>query len=227
MEQLPNFGDERQTAFCVYCGRDTRTRDHVPPKVFLDEPYPTNLPVVHACQDCNARFSLDEEYVASLIECALIGSVNPNEMGREKVRRILISKPALVARLAQAREKTEGGTAFKIETDRVRNVIIKLGKGHVAFEQNEPQYDDPSSLSFAPLTVMLPDVQERFETPPQSSIWPEVGSRAMQRLAAVFPRGAAWIIAQPGRYRYLTAVGDGVIVRVVLSEYLGCEVVWS
>jgi len=53
MEQLRNFGDARQMAFCAYCGRGTETRNDVTSKVFLDEPYPTNLSVVPACQSCN------------------------------------------------------------------------------------------------------------------------------------------------------------------------------
>lgn len=89
MEQLPNYGDIRQLARCVYCGGNTETRDHVPSKVLLDEPYPTNLPRVPACQHCNESFSMDEEYIACLIECVLIGSANVDHIERQKVRRIL------------------------------------------------------------------------------------------------------------------------------------------
>lgn len=56
------FVDKRLTGICVYCGGEPSTRDHVPSKVFLDEPYPeNNLPVVPACETCNNSFSLDEE----------------------------------------------------------------------------------------------------------------------------------------------------------------------
>jgi hypothetical protein len=74
MEQLENFGDERQSAYCVHCAGQTDTRDHVPSRVLLDEPYPPNLPVVPACRDCNEEASADEEYVACLVECTLAGS---------------------------------------------------------------------------------------------------------------------------------------------------------
>jgi hypothetical protein len=36
-----------------------------------------------------------------------------------------------------------------------------------------------------------------------------------------------WIVVQPGRYRYLAYVDSAVTVRMVLSEYLACEVVWE
>ena len=43
------FMDERLTGKCVYCGAQPETRDHVPSKVLLDEPYAAQLPVVGAC----------------------------------------------------------------------------------------------------------------------------------------------------------------------------------
>ena len=37
-----------------------------------------------------------------------------------------------------------------------------------------------------------------------------------------------WVEVQPGRYSYLAFDGDGgITVRIVLSEYLACEVVWG
>jgi len=214
-------------AACIHCGGDTRTRDHVPSKVLLDEPYPENLPVVPSCKSCNEAFSMDEEYVACLVECTLAGSVQADDIRRKKIRRILRSKPALAAKLIQARKMTDSGTSFAVDTDRVRNVVLKLGRGHAAFELNEPQYDEPHSVSFVPLVGMPSDTRDLFETSLQSSLWPEAGSRAMQRLAVVWPAVPGWILVQPGRYRYLASVGDGVVIRMVISEYLACEVVWA
>jgi len=69
MEQFLNYGDQRNEGWCIHCGGVDETRDHVPSRILLDEPYPTNLPVVAACQRCNLGCSLDEEYVACLLEC--------------------------------------------------------------------------------------------------------------------------------------------------------------
>jgi len=68
MRQRINFGDKRQIAHCVYCGKGIETREHTPPKVLLDVPYPENLPVIQACEICNQGYSLDEEYFACLID---------------------------------------------------------------------------------------------------------------------------------------------------------------
>jgi hypothetical protein len=226
MNQLQNFGDSRQVAFCAYCGGQTQDRDHVPSKVFLDSPFPANLPVVPACRQCNAGVSLDEEYVACLIECAATGSVF-NSMQRPKIRHILRSKPALRARLEQARRDNAVGSSVIPEAGRVSNVVLKLARGHALFELNEPQLSDPTSASVSPLGVMTTAELRAFESPPVAGVWPEVGSRALQRMVIDNPGVASWISPQPGRYRYLASVTNGVTIRMVIREYLACEVNWN
>ena len=85
MEQIKPFSDSRLEGYCAYCGDITNTRDHVPSKILLDEPYPENLPVVPACSKCNQGFSLDEEYLACLIECIIVGSTKPRDVKRDKM----------------------------------------------------------------------------------------------------------------------------------------------
>jgi hypothetical protein len=68
MEQLRCFGDERNEGYCIHCGGSDETRDHSPSKVFFDEPYPKNLPVCPSCLRCNNALSIDEEYLACLLE---------------------------------------------------------------------------------------------------------------------------------------------------------------
>lgn len=108
MEQHKNFGDFRQTLFCIYCGGATETKDHVPPRILLDEPHPENLHKVPACLICNNGFSFDEEYFACLIECAVCGETNPIRLEREKIRKTLAKQPLLLTRLEQARSINEG-----------------------------------------------------------------------------------------------------------------------
>jgi hypothetical protein len=97
---------------CTYCGAMPATRDHVPSRVLLDEPFPTNLPVVSACEDCNNGFSLDEQYLACLIECAMSGSAEPESVHRGKIQRILMEKPAFAALIASCRRENESGVFF-------------------------------------------------------------------------------------------------------------------
>jgi len=233
MDQLTPFSDERLMGACVLCGGGTETRDHVPSRVLLDEPYPENLPVVPACEECNGGLSLDEEYFACLLECTLAGAATPEAVRREKVRRILERKPALAAMLTQARMVSETGTTFNIDRERVNRVVLKLARGHAAYELSEPQHEEPTSILVAPLPLLSEEAREEFETGPASAglaPWPEVGSRAMQRLAFAVTGGLeddGWTEVQPGRYRYKAFADGRVIIRMVISEYLACEVTWE
>lgn len=53
--------------YCVYCGDKADTREHCPSKAFLNKPYPTDLPTVPACKQCNNGFSADERYTSAYI----------------------------------------------------------------------------------------------------------------------------------------------------------------
>lgn len=228
MEQIRNLGDDRQTGFCCYCGGSTETRDHVPSKAFLDEPYPSNLPVVFACKSCNNGFSLDEEYLSCFLECVACGTTDPSSMKREKVRSIFNRKPALVSRFNQSCQNIlDGRTSFFADMLRIKNVVLKLARGHAVYELNEPQLDDPEHLVVIPLSSLDPGSRASFETPLKSFVLPEVGSRGSQRLLVNDPGASVWINVQEGRYRYLASTGKWSIVRIVIGEYLVGEVAWN
>ena len=53
---------------CAYCGKAKKlTADHVPPKLFLEQPFPANLMTVPACGDCNQGFKADDEYTRTVL----------------------------------------------------------------------------------------------------------------------------------------------------------------
>lgn len=231
MKQIRECGDDRNQGWCVYCGGLGETRDHVPSRVLLDEPYPPDLPVVPACAACNRAFSRDEAYLACVIECALTGSVESAKT-RHKVGEVLSKSPALAIRLTTARYECDGELGFNPEPDRVRAIILKLARGHAAFENNEPRGDDPESARFVPFTAIGDADREKFESGMSRAgglaPWPEIGSRAMTRLLTgddLGPNG--WIIVQPGMYRYRADWSGGFCVQLVIREYLAAEVVWG
>jgi len=228
MQQLPNYGDVRTLAYCAFCGGQTGTKDHCPSKVFLDEPLPTNLFVVAACLECNNGFSADEEYFACLIACVVAGSTEPEDIEREKIRRILTAKPALKARIERSKSMPDGRATFMPEWDRARKVLIKLAKGHALYELHELCAEEPDHVGLQPLTLMTDEQRDEFENPEASSVWPEVGSRAMQRLVEgkdMSPSG--WIVVQEGRYRYNASIVEGRDIRIVINEYLAAHICWN
>lgn len=229
MEQLNNFGDQRTLAFCAFCGGKTGTRDHCPSRVFLDQPFPKNLPVVPACVECNNSFSVDEEYLACLISCVLAGSTDPDKVSRKKIAKILKRKPALRIRIQASISVVGDNTIFMPENNRVKTVLTKLAQGHALFELHESTVQEPAEISIFPLT-MLDDRQllEFEESSALVGVWPEVGSRAMQRMLTgqdIDQNG--WIVVQSGLYRYLASASGNIEVRIVINEYIGCKVQWS
>ncbi|MGO4156639.1 hypothetical protein [Cupriavidus sp. YAF13] len=230
MQQLRCYGDDRNKGFCVHCGGPSETVDHVPSKVLLDEPYPENLMAAPACRKCNNDLSIDEEYLACLLECVIAGDTAPEELHRAKIGRILRSNPSLLARLQRARTVGAEGPVWVAENDRVSRVVLKLARCHTAFEFNEPQLDEPSYLEFKPLSVMTAGERAAFESGDDAlDVWPEVGSRAMQRMLVVgtdaFTEG--WLAVQEGNYRFRVNHASGLAVKIVLREYLDCEVIWD
>lgn len=154
MQQLRCYGDDRNNGFCVHCGGPSETIDHVPSKVLLDEPYPENLMAAPACRECNNGLSLDEEYLACLLECVIAGDIAPEKLHRAKIGRILRANSSLLTRLQRARTDGAEGPVWAAENDRVSRVILKLARCHAAFELNEPQLHEPSRLGFKPLSLM-------------------------------------------------------------------------
>jgi hypothetical protein len=227
------FVDQRLIGSCVYCGAKPNTRDHVPSRVFLDDPAPAYVPVVEACEECNQSFSLDEEYLACLLECVLCGTTDAALLRRAKVQHILNEKPKLAAMLLQSRRTSDdSNTTWIPDEKRVRNVVLKLARGHAAFELSLPQTEEPIRCLFAPLCTMPPVTRGEFERAGAGELrgWPEIGSRAFLRAAGASPyadQGGPWVLVQENRYRYAVDQSGGVLVRMVLGEYLACEVEWE
>lgn len=233
MDPRQLFVDERLRGVCVFCGSPPDTRDHIPSKVFLDEPLPEDLPVVEACTRCNQSYSLDEEYLACFLEAVLSGSVDPDKMTRSKIKHALSRNPRLVSRIgSSARIGSDGMILWTPESDRVRNVVEKLARGHVAYELSLPLLGEPIHVGYVPLLNMSDHDRKEFEkeVSGELDLSPEIGSRAFFDMFVVGQRvysPGSWIEVQPGRYRYSVDQSDGLVVRIVISDYLACYVAWN
>lgn len=216
---------------CSYCGETSNeTRDHVPSKILLDDPFPENLPVVPCCTKCNQDFSLDEEYFACSIECILKGTTNIEKLQREKIKAVFKKRPALQQRIESSFILKDGQLHFKFEENRFRNVVTKLAKGHAKYEISEPQFNDPTSISMKPLNLMTEKEIDNFFASYHLNKLPEVGSRSLQNLL-IGDNNAVhshWTTVQDDNYKYSVIDDMGLlIVRIVVWEYLAVEVIWD
>ena len=108
-------------------------------------------------------------------------------------------------------------------------MVIKNARGHAFYEFGEPFMNSPSSVMWHPIGLLTPAQRGRFERVPPPTVYPEVGSRMMQRLAGGDPLSHGWLEVQDETYRYTVIQGSRgeVIVRTLIREYLATEVVWE
>ena len=237
MRQLHDYSDERNRGICAYCGvgilDEKRTKDHVPSKALLNRPYPENLPVVDACQQCNAGFSKDEQYLSAFLATVICGSTSPDFGRFPEAAKTLVRSAALRARVERARrvQATLWGDPdiqWTPESERVARVLVKNARGHALFELGLPFLSDPAYIGFSPLLLMPHEQKAHFGSGPENMLWAEVGSRMMQRMTIsdLLPEG--WVEVQPGAYRYAVyQLPEQTLVRMVLRDYLACEVAWD
>ena len=239
VDQYRDLADDRLCNGCTYCDAVDDTVDHVPSRVFLDRPFPKNLPVVGACRACNRSFAKDEEYVACLLEAVVAGSADPDQIRRPRIARALRRNTRLRAMIDAARTESAGVVRWNVDKQRLRNVVLKLARGHAAFEQSLRFREEPSEYAVYPLHALTDEEREDFEAPDIPEVWGEVGSRSMQRTAVVEVKLKAddgtesiigfpfndWVEVQPNRYSYLTrSTPDGIGVRMLIGGFLACEV---
>jgi hypothetical protein len=130
---------------------------------------------------------------------------------------------------------------FAVEEQRIMNVLVKLARGHAAYDLSQVRNDHPDHVWIGPLTSMSNEVRSSFESPHHQQMLGEIGSRGIQRLLVteIGLRGESgeqstvrmllndWVEVQEGYYRYL-AIDDvgGIAIRIVISSYLACEIAW-
>jgi len=225
------FIDKRLLGICSYCGASHASRDHVPSKVFLDLPYPKNLPAAESCVECNNGFSADEEYLACLIECVVHGTTETTVNFREKVAKTLKKKPSIAARIEKGKQLDKNNNIlWQPEEERVKRVILKLARGHVSYELGIQHTEPPAIIEIMPIPCMTGYQLSEFNNldTGEPALYPEIGSRAfISVLSGKQTAYENWRIIQDGRYRYAVGQSSGDWVKLVLSEYLACRIIWE
>jgi hypothetical protein len=154
---------------------------------------------------------------------------------RSSAARALTESPALRAGIERSRTEyvTLGGETrilWKPDMHRIGRVALKNARGHAYFEYGEPMLDDPIHLWALPLENMTATERQDFEGVNDEgslTLWPEIGSRMMTRLATREDMAGQWVVVQEGVYRYSVQQDGGLRVRSVLFEYLATEVQWE
>lgn len=240
MIQLTPFSDKRLDYCCAYCGENMpNTRDHVPSRILLDDPFPENLPVVGCCEKCNNEFSKDEGYFATAIECMIHCTRDTESLSREKIKRTLNKSGKLKEDFAGSFLEEDPvlfpdivrKLFFRIDRQRFENVIIKLAKGHVKFELSTPIFRPPDVIWFGFVNEMSQEDYDVFFSTDRLEKSPEIGCRAFQKMCFDNRSDGPfnnWIIVQEGRDAYnVSDQWQKITVKIHLSKYFCCYVDWN
>jgi hypothetical protein len=156
---------------CAYCGKPKKlTKDHVPPKLLLEQPYPPNLWTVPACEDCNASFKADDEYTRAVLTVDL--RANWNNAAQSNLRPMLRSlqhpnalgfAKYLAGQSKSARVLTPTGSPVMViepDTERINKTGARIMRGLYYRESGNPVPETAAIVlaSKAGLTADHPDV---------------------------------------------------------------------
>ena len=222
MQRYELFHDERLGGTCFNCGSIPETGVHAPPKVFLDKPYPDNIIQVPSCTNCNSSTSLDEQYVASLIEVAICSTTDPHQLQRNKISKTLEHAPALKQRLDQAATVIDGVYTLHPELERVNPVLEKIARGLWCFD-NSQDTTDMNAIVHLSVVPLSQEERDTFFNSSSVQSWDEIGSHGFLRSILGTEEseyGPGWLDLQVGRFSYSVDSSDSERVRMIFSDYL-------
>jgi hypothetical protein len=218
---------------CIYCGQPATTREHVPSKVFLTEPFPENLPTVPACFECNNGYSDDEKYIACFLD-VLKSSIYTNYTSKNDTTLRLEKDNRLKNLLADQIKTSDGKVYFDFDEDRLVRILKKLARGHAGFEFDLVDFDVDNIKLWYDFTFNISeDAMKEFNGIPETDKAPEIGSRGsitpfiVQNIETeeVLPF-IFWNDVQDEQYRYqvLFSEDKDISVKIVIYEMLYCKI---
>lgn len=217
---------------CIYCGKPANTREHVPSKSLLMEPFPENLPTIPACFECNNGFSADEEYFICFLE-VLKSKVYGDYSISEHVNGILSKKESLY-RLIESQILSKNGIIYpSFDINRFSRIITKLAIGHAGYEFDDLNFDGEAGLWFEFAPNINEEDKAEFENSKLLNVIPEISSRfsCNARILQNVDNNEAialsdWITVQEQRYSYNVSFNDsgGVSVKMIILDFLYCRV---
>ena len=232
--------DKRRYSKCIYCGKTAETREHIPSKVFLAEPYPDNLGIVPACFECNQSFSKDELFLSLLIEILKNRYSDGTHKFDEGTKGRIHYNKTLVKLIKNV---IENNNLDQFEQP-ISRIIFKLAVGHSVFELSEGFCIKSGEINYS-FSSSLPEEEiEEFTLPFNigEEPLPEIGSRVFDRVMVIEMGMISvlyqeqtlrhelilldWVDVQDAKYTYTCyKFGDKIIVKIIISDFLYAKVV--
>ncbi|MEA4987941.1 MAG: hypothetical protein VB095_07765 [Anaerovorax sp.] len=218
---------------CIYCGKPANTREHVPSKAFLSEAFPDNLPTIPACFDCNNGYSNDEKYVSSYLEI-LKSFIYEDYVIKPNICNRLEKDQCLKELIYNQIQKQDDKVKFTFDEERFINIIVKLARGHVAYELDYVDFDKFPRIWYRFEFQLAEEERREFDTIPLMDKAPEVGSRWTSHIGIIEDESglittfSEWNVVEDNTYRYNTYISDNrICVKFCIGEFLFCYLEWD
>jgi len=217
---------------CIYCYEEADSREHIPSKIFLNEPYESNLAILPSCIKCNNAFSENEQYLACLIDYVQYKLSKLKTVKRKKIEKTFKTRPHIKNEFEKSTKYTNDGNLEYIEFshERIKTILLKLSIGHAIYSLSSICLGEPSFINYKFYIQLTKDEMANFNLEPISNIIPEFGSREgiyISMLDEGIPI-TTWNIVQNGQYRFLAYEDKGSTnIRIVIGEYFYIEVIWT
>jgi hypothetical protein len=224
MKQYQDYSDSRHKNGCIFCHKQSDSRDHIPARTFLVKPYPPNLHVLPVCTSCNNKYSQDEEYVSFLLNYLKhLESGDIDEYLRlDNFSHANVLEERIFYGLNVSKDELNPAPYIEIEVDRIKNVLGKYAFAHFCFERGEPPDGKETHINFSFANKLADEKVKLYNEIPYSKILPEVGSRLFQRIVE---EGDSWMVIQEHYYRYYISQNQPY-VRIVISDFLFSEIIF-
>ncbi|MFC9540758.1 hypothetical protein ACFTQ7_12830 [Lysinibacillus sp. NPDC056959] len=241
------FGDDRlryrienrknRYTECIYCSKESHTREHVPSKVFLQKPFPDDLPTLPACYECNNAFSKKELLVSLLIQIMKKELLNNYEFPESTNGRIEKNEGLLM----KVKNIIATGDTSKLDSD-IRSVLVKLARGHSVWDLSKGYYIDSDAVNHDSINVDYRFLHEMTQDEINDFLavyivsrlpLPEIGSRLFDTRLLVYQDDTEninevivlWEEVQEGEYEYICYQFDNVIeVKIVINNFLFAKI---
>jgi hypothetical protein len=232
---------------CVYCGETADTREHVPSRVFLEKPFPENLPIVPACYTCNNSFSGDELFLSILLERIKLKYIKDNYSCSDRVRKRIEENKIIVDNI----DTVLNDNKLEQLNERICNVLTKLAIGHAVYELSVgyPKDDDlivKYDVFYSFSYLMSSKEIEDFTTPYilNEALLPEVGSRGYEKILVLDLKYGGvedtekwfksslilldWVNVQQDKYEYTCLLSENEVnVKIVIDNIMFAQVTFK
>lgn len=226
--------------FCIYCGSKASSREHSPSKVFLNLPYPDNLPTLPACRKCNNSYSDDELYSEVFLDSLKCFSGYEDNISEENQSRIYKNMAFYDAQKFYYNYVQDISVSVP---EQLVGILKKLSFCHVVYELCEGyNYGDQNTIEIIEFVCrfrfqMKNEQIEEFKMPINidESVIPELGSRIYENIRIIEPLlkpigGGAdlkmnlvllfWTVIQENNYEYIVWIDkDFINVKIAIHDF--------